>query len=62
VSKKKPGVAVIQAWRDLDKRQCGMCTSEQIMAATALLTENANPTDVEMLKKCMRLLKWRLQI
>ncbi len=45
---KKPGVAVINAWRDLDSLQCGFCQSEQIMSATALLTKNASPTDVEI--------------
>lgn len=45
---KKPGVAVINAWRDLDRLQCGFCQSEQIMSATALLTQNASPTDAEI--------------
>ncbi len=43
---KKPGAAVIAAWRDLD--QCGFCQSEQIMAATALLTQNAAPNEIEI--------------
>jgi len=44
----KPGVAVINAWRDLDALQCGFCQSEQIMSATALLTKHASPTDAEI--------------
>lgn len=44
----KPGVAVIQAWREMDKKQCGMCVSEQIMLATTLLTENPSPTDEQI--------------
>lgn len=37
--------AVQQAWMDLDVPQCGYCQSGQIMAASALLESNANPTD-----------------
>ena len=33
------------AWRQLDVVQCGYCQSGQIMAATALLAENAKPND-----------------
>jgi len=51
VNAKKPGVAVIKAWRDLDKKQCGMCTSEQIMAAITLLTQNTAPTDAAIAKE-----------
>ncbi len=40
--------AVQQAWRDLDVVQCGYCQSGQIMAATALLTQNAAPTDTDI--------------
>ena len=36
---------VQQAWLALDVPQCGYCQSGQIMAATALLAKNANPTD-----------------
>ena len=36
---------VQQAWVDLDVVQCGYCQSGQIMAATALLAENPNPSD-----------------
>ena len=41
----KPAKAVQTAWRQLDVVQCGYCQSGQIMAATALLAENANPND-----------------
>ncbi len=44
----KVGKAVQEAWRDVDVVQCGYCQSGQIMAATALLTTNKNPTDAEI--------------
>jgi isoquinoline 1-oxidoreductase alpha subunit len=41
--------AVVQAtWRELDVVQCGYCQSGQIMSATALLSANAKPSDVEI--------------
>ncbi len=40
---------VQQAWRDLNVPQCGFCQSGQIMQATALLAENPNPTDQQIL-------------
>ena len=40
--------AVQQAWRELDVVQCGYCQSGQIMAATALLTQNPAPTDSDI--------------
>ncbi|OBX37048.1 isoquinoline 1-oxidoreductase subunit alpha [Halomonas elongata] len=39
------GEAVQAAWRKLDVVQCGYCQSGQIMAAVALLSENADPSD-----------------
>lgn len=39
------GLAVRQAWRDLDVVQCGYCQSGQMMSATALLEKNSRPTD-----------------
>ena len=36
---------VQKAWLELDVPQCGYCQSGQIMAATALLAKNPNPTD-----------------
>ena len=42
------GKAVQEAWREVDVVQCGYCQSGQIMAATALLTTNKNPTDAEI--------------
>ena len=36
---------VQKAWLALDVPQCGYCQSGQIMAATALLAKNPNPTD-----------------
>ncbi len=37
-----------QAWIAEQVPQCGYCQSGQIMAATALLKKNANPTDSEI--------------
>ena len=39
---------VQQAWADLGVPQCGYCQSGQVIAATALLNENPNPTDDEI--------------
>jgi isoquinoline 1-oxidoreductase alpha subunit len=36
---------VQKAWAELDVPQCGYCQSGQIMAATALLAKNPQPTD-----------------
>ena len=36
------------AWIEHDVPQCGYCQSGQIMAAVALLKENAKPTDVDI--------------
>lgn len=44
----KVGKAVQEAWRDVDVVQCGYCQSGQIMAATALLSTNKNPTDADI--------------
>jgi isoquinoline 1-oxidoreductase alpha subunit len=40
--------AVQKAWAALDVPQCGYCQSGQIMAATALLGKNPNPTDADI--------------
>jgi len=39
------GKAVQRAWLDVDVVQCGYCQAGQIMAATALLGSNRNPSD-----------------
>lgn len=39
---------VQQAWIDLDVPQCGYCQAGQIMAATALLRGNPEPTDKDI--------------
>ena len=39
---------VQQAWLALDVPQCGYCQSGQIMAATALLAKNPNPSDSDI--------------
>ena len=40
--------AVQQAWIDHQVPQCGYCQSGMIMAVSALLTRNPNPTDAEI--------------
>jgi isoquinoline 1-oxidoreductase alpha subunit len=40
--------AVQQAWIDHQVPQCGYCQSGMIMAATALLTRKAQPTDADI--------------
>ena len=42
------GRKVQKAWLDLEVVQCGYCQSGQIMAATALLASNPNPTDADI--------------
>jgi isoquinoline 1-oxidoreductase alpha subunit len=44
----KAGTATQAAWRQLDVVQCGYCQSGQIMAATALLTDNPKPSDADI--------------
>ncbi|MDA8528834.1 (2Fe-2S)-binding protein [Opitutaceae bacterium] len=44
----KAGEAVREAWVDTDVPQCGYCQSGQIMAATALLESNSNPSDADI--------------
>lgn len=44
----KAASAVQKAWADLDVVQCGYCQSGQVMAATALITENPDPTDADI--------------
>lgn len=48
VQNDKVGKAVQEAWGEVDVVQCGYCQSGQIMAATALLTTNKNPTDADI--------------
>ncbi|EFL88242.1 (2Fe-2S)-binding protein [Ahrensia sp. R2A130] len=40
--------AVQEAWVAIDVPQCGYCQSGQVMSATALLTENRKPTDIDI--------------
>jgi isoquinoline 1-oxidoreductase subunit alpha len=42
------GRIVQQAWIEADVVQCGYCQSGQVMAATALLRENAKPSDADI--------------
>lgn len=39
---------VQQAWIDEDVAQCGYCQAGQIMSASALLANNANPSDADI--------------
>ena len=48
VGASKVGKAVQNAWMALGVPQCGYCQSGQIMAATALLEKNRNPSDAEI--------------
>jgi isoquinoline 1-oxidoreductase alpha subunit len=42
------GKRVQAAWLDLGVPQCGYCQSGQIMAATALLKQNPQPSDADI--------------
>jgi isoquinoline 1-oxidoreductase alpha subunit len=42
------GSLVQQTWQTLNIPQCGYCQSGQIMAATALLKDNASPNDQDI--------------
>lgn len=42
------GDAVQAAWTELQVPQCGWCQSGQVMAAAALLRDNAHPDDAEI--------------
>ena len=44
----KVGRAVQTAWVDLGVPQCGYCQAGQVMSATALLKQNAKPTDADI--------------
>ncbi|WP_323121341.1 (2Fe-2S)-binding protein [Burkholderia alba] len=44
----KPAKAVQAAWVKLQVPQCGYCQSGQIMSATALLEQNAAPSDADI--------------
>ena len=48
VEEDKVGEAVQQAWLEKAVAQCGYCQAGQIVAATALLKENPNPTDEDI--------------
>ena len=48
VSATKTGKAVQDAWVNLDVPQCGYCQAGQIMSATALLDDNAKPSDADI--------------
>jgi isoquinoline 1-oxidoreductase alpha subunit len=48
IGKSPIGKKVQDAWIAEDVVQCGYCQSGQIMSATALLTKNKAPTDVQI--------------
>ena len=48
MSASKVGKAIQAAWTKHDVPQCGYCQSGQIMSATALLAENAKPSDADI--------------
>jgi len=48
VGKDPAGKRVQDAWHEIDVVQCGYCQSGQIMAATALLQSNPDPSDTEI--------------
>ncbi|MCL5974710.1 MAG: (2Fe-2S)-binding protein [Gammaproteobacteria bacterium] len=48
VSEDKVGRAIQQAWVELGVPQCGYCQSGQVVSATALLRNNANPSDTDI--------------
>jgi len=42
------GQKVVAAWVDHQVPQCGYCQSGQVMSATGLLKQNANPTEADI--------------
>jgi len=48
VGETRAGAAVQKAWRDSEVPQCGYCQSGQIMSASALLTRNPRPSDLDI--------------
>lgn len=48
IANDRVGQAVQEAWIALQTPQCGYCQSGQIMAATALLRQNAKPSDADI--------------
>lgn len=48
ISDDKIGRALQQAWLDLGVPQCGYCQSGQLVSATILLRNNADPSDTDI--------------
>ncbi len=48
ISDDKVGRALQQAWVDLGVPQCGYCQSGQLVSATILLRNNADPSDTDI--------------
>jgi isoquinoline 1-oxidoreductase alpha subunit len=42
------GEALFAAWDQIDVSQCGFCQPAQLMSASVLLGQNANPTDADI--------------
>lgn len=51
-NREKAGRALLQTWREFKVPQCGYCQPGQLMAASALLSAQANPDD-EAIKQAM---------
>jgi isoquinoline 1-oxidoreductase subunit alpha len=48
ISATPAGARIQKAWLDREVPQCGYCQSGQIMSASALLAQNARPTDSDI--------------
>jgi isoquinoline 1-oxidoreductase alpha subunit len=48
IAASRTGRAVQAAWLEIGVPQCGYCQAGQIMAASALLATNPNPTDADI--------------
>jgi isoquinoline 1-oxidoreductase alpha subunit len=48
IGETKTGQAVQKAWLDVDVMQCGYCQAGQVMAATALINKNPQPSDKDI--------------
>ncbi|HTN95242.1 MAG TPA: (2Fe-2S)-binding protein [Gallionella sp.] len=44
------GKTVQEAWQEVDVPQCGYCQSGQLMSATALLMENPQPSEAQIIE------------
>jgi isoquinoline 1-oxidoreductase alpha subunit len=49
------GKKVVEAWVEAQVPQCGYCQSGQVLAATALLKRNPNPSDADIVDAMVNL-------